>query len=132
MSEAVKPKAEGGIMNKTINPDLCIKPDLVLNMKREWLAKVWNGEKTVEYRERKPYWDRRIGGWVGQRGKFVLMVLGYRRDTPAVLLRVDKVDIGPCPYEGWTGEYYRLHFTVVGHYQKYGDLFAPMDGSVRM
>lgn len=22
-----------------------IKPDLVLNMKREWLAKVWNGEK---------------------------------------------------------------------------------------
>jgi len=132
MSEAIKPKAEGGIMNKTINPNLTIKPDLVLNMKREWLAKVWNGEKTVEYRERKPYWDRRIGGWVGQRGKFVLMVLGYRRDTPAVIIRVDKVDIGTCPYKGWNGEYYRLHFAVVGCYMKYGDLFAPMDGSVRM
>lgn len=109
-----------------------IKPDLVLNMKREWLAKVWNGEKTVEYRERKPYWDRRIGGWVGQRGKFVLMVWGYRRDTPAVLLQVDKVDIGKCPYKGWDGEYYRLHFAVVGYYMKMGDTFAPMDGWVRM
>lgn len=109
-----------------------IEPDLVLNMRREWLAKVWNGEKTVEYRERKPYWDRRIGGWVGQRGKFVLMVWGYRRDTPAVLLQVDKVDVGTCPYEGRDGEYYRLHFSVVGHYMKMGDLFAPMDNSVRM
>jgi hypothetical protein len=110
-----------------------IKPDLVLNMKREWLAKVWNGEKTVEYRERKPYWDKRIGDWVGENvGKFVLMVWGYRRDTPAVLLQVDKVDIGICPYKGWDGEYYRLHFAVVGHYMKYGDMFAPMDGSVRM
>lgn len=109
-----------------------IKPDLVLNMKREWLAKVWNGEKTVEYRERKPYWDRRIGDWVGKRGKFVLMVWGYRRDTPAVLLQVDRVDIGKCPYEGWDGEYYRLHFAVVGYYIKMGDTFVPMDESVRM
>ena len=28
-----------------------IKPDLILNMKREWFAKIWNGEKTVEYRD---------------------------------------------------------------------------------
>lgn len=105
-----------------------IKPDLILNMKRKWFAKVWNGEKTIEYRERKPYWDKRIGDWVGQRGKFVLMVIGYRRNTPAILLQVDRVSIGGCPYEGWSGEYYRLHFAVVGYYFKVGDAYMPVMG----
>ena len=29
-------------------------------LKREWFEKIKNGEKTVEYREVKPYWDKRI------------------------------------------------------------------------
>lgn len=110
-----------------------IKPDLVLNMKREWLAKVWNGEKIVEYREKKPYWDKRLANWVGDRcGRFVLMVWGYRKKTPAVLLQVNRVDIGPCPYKGWGGEYYRLHFGIVGYYWKDGDTFAPIINPPRM
>lgn len=109
-----------------------IKPDLILNMKREWFAKIWNGEKTIEYRERKPYWDKRIGNWVGQRGKFVLMVLGYQRRTPAMLLQVDRVSIGECPYEGWGGEYYQLHFAVVGYYFKDGDAYTPVMGFIPM
>ena len=110
-----------------------IKPDLVLNMKREWLAKVWNGEKLVEYREKKPYWDKRLANWVGDRcGRFVLMVWGYRKKTPAVLLQVNRVDIGPCPYNGWVGEYYRLHFGIVGYYWKDGDTFSPIINPPRM
>ena len=103
-----------------------IKPDLTLNMKREWFEKVWNGEKTVEYREVKPYWTRRIGSWVGDRARFVQMVLGYRRNTPAILLQVDKVDVGPCPYPAWNGTYYRLHFTIAGFYWKNGDTYIPL------
>lgn len=110
-----------------------IKPDLVLNMKREWLAKVWNGEKIVEYREKKPYWDKRLANWVGDRcGRFVLMVWGYRKKTPAVLLQVNRVDIGPCPYNGWVGEYYRLHLGIVGYYWKDGDTFSPIINPPKM
>ena len=29
-------------------------------LKKEWLEKIKNGEKTVEYREIKPYWDKRF------------------------------------------------------------------------
>lgn len=93
-----------------------IKPDLILNMKRKWFAKIWNGEKDVEYREVKPYWQKRIGEWVGKRGKFVCVVLGYRRETAMMLLQVDKVDVGDCPHEGFDGVYFRLHFQVVGYY----------------
>lgn len=93
-----------------------IKPDLILNMKREWFAKIWNNEKTIEYREVKPYWTRRIGEWGGRKIKFVEMRLGYRKEVPVMLLQVWYTDIGPCPYDGWDGDYYRLHFVVVSYY----------------
>jgi len=116
-----------------------IKPDLVLNMKREWFAAIWNGTKTTEYREKKPYWEKRIGNWVGECcGRFVEMRLGYKRTTPVMLLQVDRVDIGPCPYPGWAGEYFRLHFAVVGYYIKDGEnyeMFAnvpKMKGAARV
>lgn len=70
----------------------------------------------MEYREVKPYWQKRIGEWVGKRGKFVCVVLGYRRETAMMLLQVDKVDVGDCPHEGFDGVYFRLHFQVVGYY----------------
>ena len=103
-----------------------IKPDLILNMKRRWFARVWNGEKTVEYREAKPYWAKRIGDWVGEHcSKFVEMRLGYKRDTPVMMLQVNRVDIGTCPYEGWDGDYYRLHFRVVGCYMRSNGTYLP-------
>lgn len=34
---------------------------LTFNLKKEWYEKFKRGEKTVEYREIKPYWTRRIG-----------------------------------------------------------------------
>ena len=98
--------------------DGMIKPDLVLTMKRVWFAKIWNGEKTIEYREKKPYWTRRIGEWVGNEPlvKFVEMRLGYRGNIPVILIQVNSVDVGKCPYEGWTGDYYRMHFELLGYY----------------
>jgi len=100
-----------------------IKPDLVLNMKRDWFAKVWNGEKKVGYREVKPHWMVRIGSWVGKDPlvRFVEMRIGYMKDGPVMLLQVHRADIGKCPYEGWNGEYFRLHFEVMGKYWRSGD-----------
>lgn len=33
---------------------------LIFTLKKEWYEKIRSGEKTVEYREVKPYWERRI------------------------------------------------------------------------
>jgi hypothetical protein len=34
---------------------------------------------------------------------------GYTRRS--MLCKVDRIDVGPCPIPGWTGEYFRIHFT---------------------
>lgn len=33
---------------------------LIFPLKKEWYEKIKSGEKTVEYREVKPYWDNRL------------------------------------------------------------------------
>lgn len=33
---------------------------LIFPLKKEWYAKIKSGEKTIEYREVKPYWNNRI------------------------------------------------------------------------
>ena len=33
---------------------------LIFTLKKEWYEKIKNGEKTIEYREVKPYWEKRI------------------------------------------------------------------------
>ncbi|EMB44003.1 hypothetical protein [Treponema denticola] len=33
---------------------------LIFPMKKEWYEKIKNGEKTIEYREVKPYWETRF------------------------------------------------------------------------
>lgn len=32
------------------------------------------------------------------------------RKWPDIVRRITKIDIGKCPYEGWDGEYFRIHF----------------------
>lgn len=36
-----------------------IKPDYSLSFRREWFAKIWNGEKTIEYRRVIPKYQKR-------------------------------------------------------------------------
>ena len=91
-----------------------IKPDLILPLKRMWFAKIWNGEKQTEYREVKPYWTKRIGSWVGDNTpRFIVFQIGYQKDGLRLLVQTAGVDIGPCPYTGWEGDYYRIRFEVV-------------------
>lgn len=33
---------------------------LIFTLKKEWYEKIKSGEKTIEYREVKPYWTRRL------------------------------------------------------------------------
>lgn len=39
---------------------------LIFPLKKEWYEKIKSGEKTIEYREVKPYWNNRIKNEVGK------------------------------------------------------------------
>ena len=46
---------------------------------------------------------------------FAVFRVGYPsnskpRKWPDIVRRITKIDIGPCPYSGWNGEYFRIHF----------------------
>ena len=110
-----------------------IKPDLVLPLTREWFAKIWNGEKRTEYRAVKPYWTKRIGAWVGDNEpRFILFQIGYAKDGPRLLVQTTCVDVGPCPYTGWSGDFYRINFDIIQPYMKADGVFFPMTGMPRM
>lgn len=58
------------------------KPKFTFNLKKEWYNKIAAGEKRVEYREAKDYWNRRLGGAVvgnQYKGAVVRFVLGYTK-----------------------------------------------------
>jgi hypothetical protein len=68
---------------------------------------VTGGVKRIEYRKCIPHWRQRI--WNRREEiEFVRFSRGYTSETTTHT--VIKIDIGPCPYEGWDGDYYRIHF----------------------
>lgn len=80
-------------------------------LKRHWMAEMLAGRKDVEYRAVTPYWTARLTrrqvthaefrpGYVARRG---------------IIRPVTKIDIGPCPYPGWPGDYYRIHLKPIMH-----------------
>lgn len=94
---------------------------IIFNLKREWYDKIASGEKTVEYRKLSRYWRCRLvfGPYLmNKNGEFLVpdgdvfavFRLGYSRTHPDIVRRIVKIDIGPCPYDGWNGEYFRIHF----------------------
>lgn len=64
------------------------------------------GRKDVEYRTMTPYWRKRI--WERRHELSTLTVArGYTSTT--LPREIILIDIGPCPYPGWRGKYYRIH-----------------------
>lgn len=101
---------------------------IFFNLDWQWYDLIRRGEKVVEYREIKPHWTVRLRNTLGGRlptpnkvavfptNLVAVFRNGYGRpsqhdsSTPDIVRRVNYVDIGPCPYEGWGGNYYRIHF----------------------
>ena len=44
----------------------------------------------------------------------------------------DGVDIGPCPYPGWRGDYYHIRFDVVQPYIVAEGMIYPLEEMPRM
>lgn len=95
-----------------------MKKLIIFNLKREWYDKIASGEKTVEYRKNCRYWDVRLRkammhtrGLILPRQQYLAVFrLGYSRKHPDIVRRIVKIDIGPCPYDGWDGDYFRIYF----------------------
>ena len=76
---------------------------LVLSFR--WFDEIERGTKPVEYRKMNPFWKKRI--WI--RRHSISAVIFHRGYTPKKAARaVSKIDVGPCPYAGWSGNYYRI------------------------
>ena len=68
---------------------------LTFILKKEWYDKIKNGEKTIEYREVKPYWDRRICKYKNWYSQFIAPKnrANFRRDYPVVFTKEKAVCI---------------------------------------
>ncbi len=81
--------------------------DLVLQ--RPWFEDVKSGKKKIEYRETKPYWRSRIEG----KGITHLRFRHGYYGREVLLAKVEKITVGPCPYKGWDGEFFQIHFKLL-------------------
>ena len=79
---------------------------LRLVLAHHWFDAIERGTKTIEYRAMSPHWTRLI--W--NRRDRISAVVFQRGYTKRTLERpVASIDVGPCPYPGWPGNFYRIH-----------------------
>ena len=69
---------------------------LHLTLKKQWFDMIASGVKKEEYREIKPYWNKRLD----KEFEFVQFRNGYSKDAPTIKLRCRgiKIDLG---WPGW-------------------------------
>lgn len=87
---------------------------LVFNLRKCWYDAIQSGEKRIEYRSVKPYWEKRLAK-LGD-GSVVAFKNGYGYAAPTLYAHVVSIDKGACPYPGWDGEYFRIHFVLPDDY----------------
>lgn len=87
-----------------------MKTKLHLVLTHHWYDETTSGRKRIEYRKITPRWARLI--WERRSEiAFVRFARGYTATTATY--RVTQIDVGPCPIQGWDGDYYRIHFTDI-------------------
>ena len=82
--------------------------DLHLVLTFYWFDEIAIGNKTIEYRENKEFWRKRI---LEKDYDRVIFHRGYTSEI--IIADMDSVDLGECPYEDWDDTYIRIHFSNV-------------------
>jgi hypothetical protein len=81
------------------------KDRITTTIKRQWLAEIIEGTKTIEYREIKPYWTKRLKGITSP---FELRLInGMNPPVPEVTVLVRRVTVDR------RGRVYELHIKKV-------------------
>jgi len=77
-----------------------------------WFDEMLAGRKDVEYRYLSNKWERDI--WAKREQiTHARFQRAYDKNPATILRRVTKIDIGPCPYPGWSEDYYRIHLEPI-------------------
>ena len=91
---------------------------LTLPIEKKWFDMIWNGEKTEEYREIKPYWRERFhkaglcfANGMPKMPAEVLFVNGYGNDRPAIKAKV-RLSLGKGRPE-WGAEPGAVYFKLI-------------------
>ena len=97
-------------MRATANSGTVHRLVLHLVLTGRWFDMMVGGVKNVEYRAMTEHWTRLI--W-NRRDKIThaRFARGYTKET--IVRPVRCIDIGPCPYDGWDGDYYRIHMPPI-------------------
>ncbi len=85
---------------------------------KEWFQKIKNGELLADYREVKPYWNRKVyeSGWIDGKRKLtttfrvydiVEFKMGYSADAPILQFKFTGFSIQPLFNKG---NFYVIHF----------------------
>ena len=61
---------------------------LYLTIKKQWFDEIADGKKKIEYREIKPFWDRRLGK---KKYSEVYFSNGYSHDAPQMIVECKKI-----------------------------------------
>lgn len=78
-----------------------------LVLTHHWYDEISSGRKRIEYRVKSARWMKLI--WeCREEITHVRFARGYTSTTQT--FTVNDIDFGPCPYDGWPGEYIRIHF----------------------
>lgn len=64
---------------------------LHLTLKKEWFDMIASGEKKEEYREMKPYWNKRL---LGKKFDVIQFKNGYSKDAPCMRVEVKELCSG--------------------------------------
>lgn len=60
--------------------------DMVMTLKKKWFDMILSGAKTEEYREMKPYWEKRFTNYFGR-------YYDFSKETPTIVWNNHKKDI---------------------------------------
>lgn len=99
---------------------------IVLPIKKKWFDMIASGEKKEEYREMKPYYDKRLGYLTVGTGKIAMVLLrnGYKYNSPTIKCKC-AVTIGEGQ-AGWGAEpninYYILKILKIVEVKNYENL----------
>ena len=85
--------------------------NVTTTIKREWLREIIAGRKTVENREIKPYWTKRLEG---RECPFLLRLInGMAKVRPEVTVRIDRVE------KNTASNRYELHIGEVVNFENW-------------
>jgi hypothetical protein len=89
-----------------------------LVLTRQWYDLTAAGEKLIEYREMTPRWMRLI---YERRDQITHVRFSRAYSKETITRRVHEIDVGPCPIPGWSGQYFRIHFSPNGSHEPRGE-----------